>query len=227
MSRVYNGVVKIEDQLEPKIIESYFELRQSFEANWADRWEGLSNVLAARTVPILRDYGIVLSDFAFQESPKSLADVGLTISLRPLNAIIRIGLESVTYGASDPSWRESEHLLEIFGLVSKNITDALQAQPALQESLLSFHVLPGKLDFSESSKSLVRTDLLGEGEFFGLTRHRKDGSLTIDKSLKYRSAAFVSLRRELHGRATFADVAALIYKDEIEALAFLGIAEIP
>lgn len=187
----------------------------------------LPNPFLSALIPALRPTGVELADFSFNNSATNLGDPFLNVAVRRWNAVIRIGLDLVTFVAVNPSWQDAPQLVELFDQVAGEIRRIIGAGSLYQESSLSFHLTPGEFDFGKATCGLVRTEVVGEGVFYGLSRYSKDGTLTIDKSLRYEGAAFVRLQRRFPGDASFAEMVAEIYKDEIAALRLLGIAGIP
>jgi hypothetical protein len=187
----------------------------------------LPNPFLSALIPPLRAMGVDLVDFSFNNNATNLGEIVLNIAIRKWNAVIRIALDSVTFIAANPNWQEASQLVELFDVVSRQIRDVVGVAPLSQESTLSFHVTPGTLDFGKATASLVREDALGDGVFYGLSRYRPDGVLTIDKSVRYEGAAFVRLQRTFPGDALLADVAMQLYQDEIAVLHLLGVPDVP
>jgi hypothetical protein len=208
------------------IPESYLEHREVFAEPWVDRWV-IPNPFIALLFGVLRTHGVELTDFSFNKDATSVGEHYLNISIRRLNAAVRIGLDTVTFIAANPAWEIAPQLANIFDQVSCSIRETLKTSPRWQETTLAFHVTPGAADFRANTAPLVNTSLLGEALFYGVSLHRADSVLIIDKSLRHEGAAFVRLQRKLPGDARFSDVAARIYEDEVSALHLLGIAGVP
>ena len=175
---------------------------------------------------LLRTIGVELTDFSFNNGT-NFGETYLNISIRRLNAAVRIGLDTVTFIAANPNWGMAPQLVSIFDHVSDSIRELLKTAPKWQETTLALHVTPGTADFRTSTASLVNTTLLGEALFYGVSLHRVDSTLVIDKSLSYEGAAFVRLQRKQRGDARFSEAAPRIYEDEVSALHLLGIAGVP
>jgi len=211
---------------QPHIPESFLEHREVFSEPWVDRWI-IPNPFISVLFGLLRTVGVELTDFSFNKDATNVGETYLNISIRRLNAVVRIGLDTVTFIAANPDWGMAPQLVSVFDQISGSIRETLKIVPKWQETTLAFHVTPGTADFRASTSSLVNTSLLGEALFYGVSLHRADGALIIDKSLRHEGAAFVRLQRKLPGDARFSEVAARIYEDEVSALHLLGIAGVP
>ena len=210
----------------PKVPESYLEHKLVFDEPWIEKWV-VPNPFVAALAGVVREWGVGLTDFTFNRDAASLGDTHLSISIRQLDAEVRIGLDSVTFVAANPYWQKADELSLRFDQISSHITRVAGCSPSSQETTLAFHVTPGSLDFASATGALVNKDAVGASEFYGISLHRKDRSVVIDKSLRYDHAAFIRLRRTFAGSVTFAEVAAALFEDEIGALRLLGIQEIP
>jgi hypothetical protein len=174
----------------------------------------------------LRPDGVGLSDFSFNKEPANFAETYLNVSIRKLNAAVRVGLDAVSYLAANPDWEMAPQLLEVFERVSERIRGVVGGQVESQEATLAFHVTPGTGDFQESTASLLNPDIAGKALFSGISLHRSDGVLIIDKSLRYERAAFVRLQCRFPAETHFSDVASRLYEDEISALRLLGLTDV-
>lgn len=209
-----------------KISESFLEHRQVYVEPWLDRWI-LPNPFVSLLFTALRPVGVELTDIFFNKDASNVGESYLNISIRRLNAAVRIGLDTVTFIAANPNWEQAPRLVQIFDGVSARIREVLQIRPAFQEATLSFHVTQGSTDFKISTAALVNRDLVGDSLFCGISIHRNDGALIIDKSLRYENAAFVRLQRRFAGEASFSTVASRVYEDELAALRLLGLSSVP
>lgn len=209
-----------------KVPESYLEHKLSFDEPWIEKWV-LPNPFVAVLAGVVRECGGSLADFTFNRDAANLGDTHLSIALRQLNAEVRIGLDSATFVAANPYWQKADELSLRFDQISAHIAKVVGCSPSSQETTLAFHVTPGSLDFASATGAFVNKDVVGACDFYGISLHRKDRSVVIDKSLRYDGAAFIRLRRIFSGSVTFADVASVLYEDEVAALRLLGIPEIP
>jgi hypothetical protein len=207
------------------IPESFLEHRQFFSNPWVERWVVPNPFISALVLP-LRAVGVELSDLSFNKDAANIGDLYLNISIRRLNAAVRIGLDTVTFIAANPDWGIAPQLVAVFDQISGQIHNVVEVSPKSQEATLAFHVSPGTEDFGKITASLVNGNVVGECLFCGISLYRSDGALVIDKSLRYEGAAFVRLQRRFAGDALLADVAAQLYEDEAAALRLLGITEV-
>lgn len=210
----------------PHIPESFLEHRQFFADPWLERWI-IPNPFMSALVSPLRALGVDLSDFSFNKDATNVGESYLNISIRKLNAAVRIGLDTVTFIAANPYWELGPQLVPVFDQVSGQIRNVVGSAPKSQEATLAFHVTPGTSDFAKMTASLVNRDVVGECLFYGVSLHRNNGALIIDKSLRYEGAAFVRLQRRFAGDVQFAEIAAQLYQEEVAALRLLGIPEVP
>jgi hypothetical protein len=209
----------------PRIPESFFEHRQVFADPWIDRWI-LPNPFLLALAPMLREVGVELSDYSFN----NVANVGetyLNISIRRLDAAVRIGLDTVTFIAANPYWAQTPELIPLFDQLSDRIRDVVGALSKFQEATLAFHITPGTSDFRETTAAFVNKNVVGDCLFYGVSLHRTDSALIIDKSLRHEGAAFIRLQRRFATDTLFAEIAARMYEDEVTALRLLGIAGVP
>ena len=213
-------------ETQPRIPESFFEHRQIFSEPWIDRWI-LPNPFLSPLLRELRDSGVELTDFTFGKDATTLGDTYLNVSIRRINAAVRIGLDTITLIAANPDWATAPELVTVFDRISEIICDLVVAKPSSQKAVLAFHVTSGAINFGIKTASLVNSSLLGEAEFCGVSLHRDKQVIVIDKSLKYERAAFVRLERTFSGDTFFSEVASALYEDERAALSLLGIAGIP
>jgi hypothetical protein len=211
----------------PHIPESFFEHRQIFADPWIDRWI-LPNPFLVALAPILRGVGVELSDYSLNTNAANVGDSWLNISLRKLNATVRIGLDTVTFIAANPYWAMTPLLVPVFDQLSDKIRSVAGASPKFQEATLAFHVTSGTVDFRKMTATLVNKEIAGECLFHGISLHRPDNTvLIIDKSLRYENAAFIRLQRRFSPEVLFAEIVARLYDDEVAALRLLGISGVP
>jgi hypothetical protein len=215
----------------PHIPESFLEHRQVFAVPWVERWV-IPNPFISALMPLFRDVGVELNDYSFNSNAinsnaMNLGDLYLNIAIRRFNAGVRIGLDAVTFIAANPHWSMAPQLIPLFDEVSEKVRDLVGVAPKSQEATLAFHVTPGTSDFKKRTASLVSENLVGECLFYGISLHRNDSVLIIDKSLKHEGAAFIRLQRGFPGGTPFAEVLPRMYEDEIRALRLLGIPEVP
>ena len=140
---------------------------------------------------------------------------------------MRVGLDTLTFIVANPVWEKATELASVFDRMSVAAHEVVGSMPARQEAILAFHVTPGTADFAKATSALVDVSTVGKSLFYGISLHRSDGTLVIDKSLKYEGAAFVRLQRQFSGDASFSEVALRLYEDEVSALRLLGIPGVP
>ncbi len=210
------------DQITPNILEWLFEHKQVFAEPWVDRWV-IPNPFITPLLATLRTTGVELTDFSFNKDASNVAETYLNITIRKLNAAIRIGLDAVSYIAINANWGMATQLFEVFDHVSERTIEIIGRQPEFQEATLAFHVTAAAVDFTVTTASLVNPDLASKAQFCGISIHRADRILTIDKSVRYDGAAFIRLHRRFAPETKFADVAPRIYEHEVAALRMVGI----
>ncbi len=208
----------------PNIPESFLEHRQAFASPWLDRWT-TPNPFIRLLHDVLKEIGVDLTDFTFNPNPASLGDTFLNIGIRRLNAAVKVGLDSVTFSAANPDWDAAPQLISVFDRVAEKIRELVDASPASQETTLVLHAISTAVNLGTVTASLVRPDLLGDANFYGISLHRSTGTVIIDKSLRYEHAAFVRIQRRFLGEDSLAHVAAAIYDDEVFALRLLGLVD--
>lgn len=209
------------------IPESFFELRQIYAKSWPQIWALSPHPFLAAILPIAESNGVELADISFNANPSNLAEVSLNALFRKCRAAVKITLNSATFLAENPSWEEAPQLIELFQLLADAIASVGGISPKTQESSLSLQLTPGTINFGKLTAGFVRTEIVGAANFFGITRHRSDSSLTIDRSAKYPDGAFVRLQRTHPGDRTVSDIAKALLEDEMEALNLLGIYTLP
>lgn len=206
-----------------RVVAASFDHFQVFASPFLDQWNAPSNPFLAALVPLLRPHGVQMSDFAYNASAQNLGQVELSIELRKFDATVRISLDSARYSTWKPNWHDDTELLRCFGSIAETIEHVATASPSFQTSTVKFHVAPGPYDFGRAMESHVKIEALGNGEFFGVSRHRHDSMLLIDRSPRNPSWAFVHFRRDFAGDTRFADLPIPLYADMVEALTLLGV----
>jgi hypothetical protein len=136
-------------------------------------------------------------------------------------------MDRVIFIAANPVWERASEIVGVFEKVSERMQETVKLAPSEQQSILGFHVTSGDVDFRTTTSFLVNTDLLGKALFHGISLHRTDSALIIEKSIKYESAAFVRLQRTFAGSSPFSDIVRKLYEDELAALRLIGILEVP
>jgi hypothetical protein len=204
------------------IPESFLEHRQTFRTPWVDRWT-IANPFIGLLFPILRNQGVELTDFSFNKEAANVGETYMNVAVRKLNSAIRVGLDNVTYIAANPDWSMAPQLVELFDSVASSVQKFVEQAPTTQQLTLAFHVTAGETDLKKTSTHLVNSELLGDAEFFGISRHLENGSIVIDKSLRYEKAAFIRLQRTFPGTMSFAEIAPQIYEEEVKTLSLIGI----
>ena len=206
----------------PRIADSYFEYKADFLTPIFDAW-AVPNLLARSLFPQLRRWGITLADVTWTKEPSNYKEIQLTITVLQMNATVHLGLDSATFIAYNPDWSRAPALVELFETAMANIRKVTDAQIASQEAALAFHVVPGEENFGLLMTNLVNADVLGTARMYGISLYREDSSLVMDKSLRYDGAVFIRLNRTFSASASFSEIAAMLYKDEVRALGFLGL----
>lgn len=171
----------------------------------------------------LRAEGVELTDFSFNKDVTNIGEQSLNIVVRKLNAAVRIAVDSVTFIAANPDWEMAPQLASLFDHVADLVRAVVEKRPISQTTTLALHVTPGTVDFRMNSAMLINPKLSNEAVFCGVSVHRRDSTMIIDKSLKYPGAAFVRLQRLFGGDVDFAGVAKQMYEDEVSALRLLGL----
>ena len=197
-----------------------------FAEPWVERFV-LPNPFLLALISPLREFGVELTDFSFNKDAANVGENCLNVSIRRLNAVVRVGLDAVTFVAANPAWDLAPQLVAAFNGVSDRIRGIVGVSPRSQEATLAFHVISGFSDFGKATAKLVNRDAVGECVFSGVSLYRSDMVLVIDKSLRHTGAAFVRLQRTFGGDTPFEEVAARLYEDELAALRMLGISEVP
>ena len=193
-----------------------------FSESWVDRWI-IPNPFISPLLAALRPNGVELTDLSMNKDATNLGETQLNVSIRRLNAAARIGLDAVVFNVANPDWGMAPDLVQVFDRIADIICGIVHARPTSQKAILAFHVTAGTIDLRAKTASLVNSDLLAGSVFCGVSLHRENGAVIIDKSLKFPNAAFVRIERLHTGDAVFSEVATSLYDDEIAALRLLGI----
>ncbi len=209
----------------PHMTESFLEHRQSFDRPWVNQWI-LPNPFISALHDALREYGVGLSDFSFSKEATSIGDTALNVSVRNINAAIKVGLDSIVFTAANPDWSDASRLLVVFERVTQIIHQIVGAAPSAQDTAFALHLVAESTDLSAASANLVNTSLLGEANFYGVSVNRATGALLIEKSLKYDNAVFLRIQHKFSGAEPFATIAATMYKEEAFSLGLLGLIDL-
>jgi hypothetical protein len=149
---------------EPTIPESFLEHRQVFAESWVEKWV-VPNPFVPVLFATLRMVNVELADFSFNKDAANIGEIYLNISIRKLNAAVRIGLDTVTFIVSNPDWSLAPQLSSVFEAVSERIREILQLKPKSQETTLAFRVTPGTTDFKATTALLLNKNLAGDSLF--------------------------------------------------------------
>lgn len=207
------------------IPESYFEYRGEFRTAIFDAWR-LPNPFVKALFEILKSQNVSLGDFSFAKTPSNLREVQLTVNVTSVRAILKVGIDTVTFVALNPDWADAPALIQLFEVILKKILEVGNTTLHTQEIALAMHVKPGKLSFSGRMAELVNKEALGPAEIYGVSVYRSDSTLVIDKSQRYLNSIFIRLNRRFSGEVSFPDIAASLYTDENQALKLLGLQEL-
>ena len=215
----------------PNIPESVLEYRQSFTHSWVDQWN-VPNPFITPISDSLKDLGVGLTDFSFNKDATNLGEILLTVVIRKLNATVRIGLDSVLFTIINPDWQTASKqtastLISNFERVTQIIHKVARASPAVQEATLALHVVSETTDLKAATAALVKQELLGDAEFYGISLHRDAGTVLIEKSVRYDHAAFVRLQRRFSQNESIVQIASVLYEDAGFALGLLGLVQNP
>lgn len=210
---------------QPTIPESFLEYKQVFATAWVDRWSD-PNPFFTALYPLLQPSGIELADFSLP-AYSSLGDAALQITLRQLNCIVRIGLDSLGFMAQNPSWQAVPELAKLIDAISSTARSIGGSTPKSQSATMTFHLTPGYLDFGAITSKLVNAAVSKNCLFCGVGLYGESHSLVIDRSVKFARAAFISLNRTFSGELLFSEIAAHLMEDQLAALRMLEISEIP
>jgi len=208
------------------IPEAFFEYKASLAEALFHLWT-LPNQLVPAVLSMLKEHGVTLADVTWSKEPATFKDMEFTFNIQKLRAIIKTGMDSLTFIAVNPDWSEAPALLSLFDRVRHLILEIGKTNIQSQEIGLAMHVKPGAEPFSKIMPKLVNTKMLGSAPMYGISVYHDDGSsMVIDRSLRYDGAVFVRLHRSFVPKASFADIAKVLYSDEMQALALLGLEEL-
>jgi hypothetical protein len=203
------------------IPESYFEYKATFTEPIFFAWT-LPNQVVVHVMPMLKDWGVELSDVSWNKDSNSFGDLQLTFNVRKLRAALRVSLETLTCIAMNPDWSEAPVLVELFER-AVSVVRGLGITFRAHEHVLAMHVRQGDRDFKARIATLVNEQLLGPGEMYGVSVYREDGSsMAIDKSVRYEKAVFIRIYRTLPVGIPFVGIAKSLYDDEVAVLRLLG-----
>lgn len=203
------------------IPESFFEYTAHFEGGLVEAWS-IPNRFVAGLYSWLKSLNVNASDITFGRESNSLKDAQLTIMIHKLNALIKIGIETVTFGAANPDWSDADVLLEVFSTAMAKIDEVAKAPLTSQEVALAFHLKPGDEPFKTSMSRFVNAEVLGDAEMYGISVYSQDASYLIDKSVRYPDSLFIRLYRKFGPKSEFKEIAAALFADESRVLGQLG-----
>lgn len=206
-------------------LESYFEYRADFRNAMFNLWT-IPNKLLETTYPLLRNWGVDLSDVSFTKDPANLKEAQLTLTVTKLNAIIRIGIDQLVFVAINPNWAEAGSLIELFEASIQHVKKIGNSEVFSQELVLAMHIQKTMGSFQSTLTGLVNTKALGDASMYGVSVYRDDASIVFDKSLKYQNALFLRLHRKFGPEVLFPQIAETLYRDELDALKMVGLGEL-
>jgi len=207
------------------ISESYLEYRATLQTPMFPVWT-IPNPLIPSLHSMLAELDVNLSDITWNKDPSSVSDLQLTISILKLNAVLRVGVDTIFFSAFNPAWSEADALARLFGAVLARILQVGKTELKQQAITLAMHVKPGIEPFREALIKMVRPDVIGEAEMYGVSAYRQDFSFIIDRSSKYKGALFVRLDRTLAPNMSFEEIAKTLYTDEARVLGFVGLEDL-
>ncbi len=208
-----------------EILDSYYEHRVDFAAPIFAVWT-IPNPLVNSLYLSLRKWNVALKDLSWNKEPSSFEDLQLTFSIPSMGALIRVGLENATFIAVNPDWSKAPALVELFETAMADIQQTAKAERASQEIALAMHLKAGGRSLGDRMEKLVRADVLGSAEMYGISAYREDSSLVIDKSLRHDGGLFIRLYRKLSASVSFSEAATTLYQDEVKALSLVGLQDL-
>jgi len=214
---------------EPEIAnipESHFEYRAQFQVPLFDWWQHPNQIVEA-LYQTLKDWNVNLGNAFWEKDPKTIRDAQLIFNVEELASTIKVGVETATFSSVNPDWETAEQLLSMFDLVMSTIKNRGKAELLRQEAVLAMHVRPGVGSLKDTMATLVATDKIGPGQMYGVCVYGDDFDLLLDKSLRYPDAVFIRTTRRFSPNIGFPDIAAAVYGDEMKALGYFGLHEIP
>jgi hypothetical protein len=215
----------VEADLKPDIPESALEHVITFSSHWVDRWT-IPNPFVSLFYDGLQAWDVTLAEFAFRQDAKNVLETALIVSIPKLRSTIVVGVNALTFRTANPDWDMAPDLVKLFDTSLELFQGVISFPIKSQACTIAFHVTPGTNDISGKTASLVRTDVVGEAEFYGISKYSAQMSLFLERSLKYAGGAFFRLTRRFDSTVKFADVALALYADEAAALAMIGIKDL-
>jgi hypothetical protein len=204
------------------IPESYLEHRAEFSSPIFDTWS-IPNPLVSSLYETLRRWDVGLGDISWNKDASTYKDFLITINVLKLRASIRFSMDAATFVALNPDWSQAEGLIELFEAAMVDIMQTTRKELSYQETALAMHVTPGQKPYLEIMSDLVNSKVLGQAQMYGISAYRGDSSLIIDKSVRYPASVFIRLQRRHGASVSFAEIAKVLYEDEVKALELLGL----
>jgi len=174
----------------------------------------------------LQPWGVTLAEIAFKQDARNVSETALVVLVPKLHSTILIGLDTLTFRTTNPDWSMAPDLVRLFDTSLELLQNLVRISIKSQECTIAFHVTPGSGDISSKTRELVRAEVVGDAEFYGVSKHSREVSLLLERSLKYEGGAFLRLTRRFGSSVRFADVALALYADEASALAMIGIKDL-
>ncbi|HEY1214388.1 MAG TPA: hypothetical protein VGE93_12205 [Bryobacteraceae bacterium] len=203
-------------------MESFLEYRGTLSTPAIDRW-GIPNPFVIGLMPYLTPHGVGLADLSFNADAKTLAEMYLNISLRKFNGAIKVFPEKLEISLLNPNWDIAPTLVPLFDSL-RSVFQYVGGQTiGAQEITVALHVTHGDVDVDSRMKSLVNTAALGPAKSYGFAAYRDDGYISLERSVRHNAASFIRINRRYIPSLNFAEMAKLLYGDEIAVLGLIGI----
>lgn len=209
-----------------EIHQSFFEYRASFKGPIADLWYGgKQGEIVKNLLTTLSPWHVGLENVTWNQAAKNASEIQLTFGVPSLVASVQVGLGGVTMTALNPDWSRAPQYVSLFqaGLDGIKATTGHELQS--QQTILGFHIKPGKEPFRDIVGGFVNAKALGseDAAMFGVSVYYNDHSLVIDGSAVFPGSVFIKLLRNFSPEERFEEMAKTLYADEETVLQRLGL----
>jgi hypothetical protein len=178
----------------------------------------------------LQKWGLTLEQIVIRQQTLNVSEIQVTFSLPRVGVMVNLSLGNLTIVLNNPDWSRAAELVEVTTAAVEATKAGAETSMQQQHLSLGMHLIPKGKTPKELSSRFVTLDeksaaYLGKIKSSGFSLYAEDSTVVVDASALYPEAIFVRVTRIHGGKATLAEMAQMLDRDETETLALLGVRE--
>jgi len=178
----------------------------------------------------LQKWGLTLEQMVFRQQPTNVSEIQITFNLPRAGLVAHLSLGGLSIFVTNPDWSRAGELVEVATAAVEATKAGAEASLQTQQLSLGMHLIPkGKSRKDLTSRFLTvgekSVEFMGKIKGSGFSLYGDDTAVVMDTSGLYPEAVFVRVMRTHGGKATLAEMAQVLQKDEERTFAFLGVHE--